>query len=106
LSRARPLGAAGCISATANINPVAINRLCAEWDQSNGPQLQQQVDAVRQIFQSYPMIAALKFATAHYSGNPAWDIVRPPLTALPAPQKTQLLEQLQHIDFAMPGLKD
>jgi len=52
------------------------------------------------------MIAALKFATAHYSGNPAWDIVRPPLTALPAPQKTQLLEQLQHIDFAMPGLKD
>ena len=106
LSRARPLGAAGCISATANINPAAINRLCAEWDQENGPHLQQQVDAVRQIFQGYPMIAALKFATAHYSGNPVWDIVRPPLMALPAQQKMQLLAQLQAIDFSMPGLKD
>lgn len=104
LSHARPLGAAGCISATANINPGGISRLCAGWNQADGAQLQQQADAVRQTFQKYPMIAALKFATAHYSDNQAWATVRPPLSALGAPQQKELLAELERIGFAMPGL--
>jgi len=104
LSRARPLGAAGCISATANINPAGIASLCADWDKAGCTQLQQQADAVRQTFQKYPMIAALKFATAHYSDKPAWENVRPPLSGLSAPHKLQLLAELQQIGFGMPGL--
>ncbi|NUU04122.1 dihydrodipicolinate synthase family protein [Herbaspirillum robiniae] len=104
LSRARPLGAAGCISATANVNPAGIGRLCAAWDQPGAAQLQEQADAVRKTFQKYPMIAALKFATAHYSGNPAWSTVRPPLGALGAQQQGELLAELERIGFAMPGL--
>lgn len=104
LSRARPLGAAGCISATANINPAGISKLCADWDKIEGGQLQRQADAVRQTFQKYPMIAALKFATAHYSDNPAWENVRPPLSSLTAQHKMQLLDELKQMDFRMPGL--
>ena len=104
LSRARPLGAAGCISATANINPAGIGKLCADWDKDSGAQWQQQADAVRQTFQKYPMIAALKFATAHYSDNPVWENVRPPLSGLSAENKLQLLAELKQIGFSMPGL--
>lgn len=104
LSRARPLGAAGCISATANINPAGISKLCADWDKDNSVQLQQQADAVRQTCQRYPMIAALKFVTAHYSGNPVWETVRPPLSSLCAEDKLQLLAELKQIGFSMPGL--
>lgn len=106
LSRARPLGAAGCISATANINPAGIVKLCVDWDKADGASLQQQADAVRQTFQKYPMIAALKFATAHYSDNPVWENLRPPLSGLSAQHKTQLLSELSQIGFSMPGLSN
>ncbi|MBB3211060.1 4-hydroxy-tetrahydrodipicolinate synthase [Herbaspirillum sp. Sphag1AN] len=104
LSRARPLGAAGCISATANVNPSGIARLCAQWDQPQGAQLQQQADAIRQTFQKYPMIAALKYATAHVSGNATWENVRPPLSPLASQQRLQLQAELAQIGFSMPGL--
>jgi len=106
LSRALPLGAAGCISATANIQPAAIGRLLASWKAPQAGAMQAQVDAVRQVFQQYPMIAALKFATAHYADNQTWDMVRPPLTSLVAQQKSQLLAELDAIGFAMAGLRD
>ncbi|WP_211455302.1 dihydrodipicolinate synthase family protein [Collimonas antrihumi] len=106
LSRALPLGAAGCISATANIQPAAIGRLLASWRTPQAAALQAQVDAVRQVFQKYPMIAALKFATAHYADNQTWDTVRPPLTPLVAQQKSQLLAELDAIGFTMTGLCD
>ncbi|MFJ3055474.1 dihydrodipicolinate synthase family protein [Herbaspirillum sp. NPDC087042] len=104
LSRALPLGAAGCISATANVNPAGIRRLYAQWDQPDAALLQQQADAVRQTFQSFPMIAALKFATACYSGNPGWATVRPPLVALGAQQQGELQAALKRIDFSMPDV--
>jgi len=104
LSRALPLGAAGCISATANVNPAGIRRLYAQWDQPDAALLQQQADAVRQTFQSFPMIAALKFATACYSGNASWATVRPPLVALGAKQQEELQAALERIHFSMPDM--
>ena len=106
LSRALPLGAAGCISATANVQPAAIGRLLANWKTPQAGAMQTRVDAVRQVFQQYPMIAALKFATAHFADNQTWDMVRPPLTSLAARQKSQLLAELDAIGFAMAGLRD
>ncbi len=104
LTRAMPLGASGCISATINVNPAAISRLCAGWQLEGAAQQQQAVDTIRKIFQSYPMIAALKFAISHYSDKPSWQVQRPPLSALTADKKTALLAALDAAGFRMPGV--
>jgi 4-hydroxy-tetrahydrodipicolinate synthase len=105
LSRAMPLGAAGCISATINVNPAAIASLCANWAEQGAPLAQQQVDRVRQIFQKYPMIAALKWAISHYRDQEQWRIQRPPLSPLSAQQQAALLAELGAAGFAMPALE-
>ncbi|HTD05050.1 dihydrodipicolinate synthase family protein [Undibacterium sp.] len=104
LTRAMPLGASGCISATINVNPAAISRLCTGWRTDGAVQQQQELDTVRKIFQSYPMIAALKFAISHYRDHPSWQIQRPPLSALAADKKSALIAALDAAGFSMPGL--
>jgi 4-hydroxy-tetrahydrodipicolinate synthase len=105
LSRAMPLGAAGCISATINVNPAAIASLCANWAEQGAPLAQQQVDRVRRIFQKYPMIAALKWAIGHYRDQEQWQIQRPPLSPLGAQQQAALLAELGAAGFAMAPLE-
>jgi 4-hydroxy-tetrahydrodipicolinate synthase len=97
-------GGAGCISATANVNPAAIARLAREWRAGDADARQLELDAVRTTFQKFPMIPALKSAIAHCSGDDAWPTVRPPLVALTAEQRRSLVEALGPIGFAMPGL--
>jgi 4-hydroxy-tetrahydrodipicolinate synthase len=97
-------GGAGCISATANVNPAAIHALYAHWRDSGADARQQRLDAVRATFQKRPMIAAMKAAIAHWSGDPAWSVVRPPLVELAADARTALVGELDAIGFAMPGL--
>jgi 4-hydroxy-tetrahydrodipicolinate synthase len=96
-------GGAGCISATANVNPAPIAALAREWQGADAEARQAALDRVRAAFQNLPMIPALKTAVAHESGDPAWATVRPPLVPLSAAQRTQLLELLQSIGFRMPG---
>jgi 4-hydroxy-tetrahydrodipicolinate synthase len=104
LSRALPLGAAGCISATANIQPGAIAQLIARFGTPEGAQLQKQVTAVRQLMQRYPMIGALKHVIAASAGEESWRNVRPPLTRLPAAEGQELVAQLDALGFGMAGL--
>lgn len=104
LGAALPLGGAGCISATANVNPAAIAQLCAHWRDADAEARQQEVTAVRRIFQGRPMIAAMKFTLAHWRRDERWRIVRPPLVALDDAGGTQLLAELDAAGFAMPGL--
>jgi 4-hydroxy-tetrahydrodipicolinate synthase len=52
-------GGAGCISATANINPAAIHKLYMEWDTDDAERLQQELNQVRELALAYPMIPAL-----------------------------------------------
>jgi 4-hydroxy-tetrahydrodipicolinate synthase len=99
-------GGAGCISATANVNPAAIAELAREWQKANADARQAALDAVRAGFQKFPMIPALKAAIAHFSGDNAWATVRPPLMALTALQRRQLVEALTALRFSMPGLAD
>ena len=75
-------GGAGCISATANVNPAAIAQLNREWQAPDADARQAALDGVRAAFQKFPMIPALKAAIAHFSGDAAWPTVRPPLVAL------------------------
>lgn len=104
LSRALPLGAAGCISATVNMNPAGIHAVYRGWDQPVGPSLQAKADEIRQIFQALPMIPAMKHAVAQYTDDADWATVRPPLVKLDAAQSAQLMAQLRAAQFAMPGL--
>ena len=98
-------GGAGCISATANVNPAAIARLAGTWQQAEADQQQAALDAVRKVFQSMPMIPALKAAVAHYSGDASWGMVRPPLVPLTDAQIGALLSALEPTGFSMPGLR-
>lgn len=99
-------GGAGCISATANINPAAIHALFENWQATDADAAQQALSDLRAIVQKQPMIAALKTTIAHYSGKPDWRRVRPPLTELTPAQQQQLLRELADSEFAMPGLAD
>jgi len=99
-------GGAGCISATANINPGPIARLFATWKESDADQQQAKLDQIRGIVSRYPMIPALKATIAHHGGDASWATVRPPLVALTAEQRASLVKELDGAGFTMPGLKD
>ncbi len=104
LMRTLRAGGVGCISATANVNPRAIAELTAHWRESDADQRQTTLDQVRSIFAQYQMIAGMKTAVAHYSNDPEWLRVRPPLMQLSADQQAKLLAELKKINFSMPGL--
>ena len=97
-------GGAGCISATANINPAAIDRLYREWQLPEAEFLQKALDEVRDTAMAYPMIPALKATVAHFTDDTQWRTVRPPLVALAEGQSSVLIESLLQKGFDMPGL--
>ena len=97
-------GGAGCISATANVNPGPIAQLAKTWQQEDAEQQQVALDTVRNVFQDYVMIPALKAAITQFSGDQDWLQVRPPLLKLNDMQRQTLKEGLQAVDFTMPGL--
>jgi len=98
-------GGAGCISATANVNPAAIARLHDTWRDAGADAQQKRLDEIRGTFAKYPMIPALKAAVAHWSGLPEWATVRPPLVALTKEQAASLVTELKQRRFDMPGLR-
>ena len=95
-------GGAGCISATANVNPGPIARLAANWQGAD--ELQAAVDRVRKVFQGYVMIPAMKAAIAHHSGDREWRRCRPPVIPLNKEAEAGLHADLAAADFSMPGL--
>jgi 4-hydroxy-tetrahydrodipicolinate synthase len=86
-------GGVGAISAMANVNPAAIQKLytvasAVSADVDLEPQ-QARLNVVRNVFSSrkFPsMIAALKQAIAIYANDPDWARVRPPLVELTTEQ--------------------
>ena len=97
-------GGAGCISATANVNPGAIRALYDQWQTADAEKLQAELDKIRGIFQSRPMIPALKAATAIYGDDPTWFRVRPPLQPLAVNQRDELRQELSATNFQMPDI--
>ena len=97
-------GGAGCISATANVNPGAIDKLFREWRSGEAERMQAAISATRKIVQKQPMIAALKSTVAHFGNDPEWRRVRPPLVELTPAQEAELIPELKAAGFAMPGL--
>jgi 4-hydroxy-tetrahydrodipicolinate synthase len=97
-------GGAGCITATANVNPAMIVRLFRDWQGREAEKLQEEVNVIRSALERLPVIAALKSVLAHETRDPAWRTVRPPLVELPAADSSTLLADLERRGFAMPGL--
>ena len=97
-------GGAGCISATANINPAAIDRLYQQWQTAEAGDLQNELDVIRDTTMAYPMIPALKATVAHFTNDTQWRTVRPPLVPLADDQCSSLMEELLQKGFDMPGL--
>ncbi len=97
-------GGAGCISATANINPAAIDQLCQTWINGDADEQQLALDEVRSAVMAYPMIPALKATVAEFSSDEQWRTVRPPLVMLDKEKSAALASTLRQKGFAMPGL--
>jgi 4-hydroxy-tetrahydrodipicolinate synthase len=98
-------GGKGCISATANVNPSAIDRLYREWQNADAQLQQEALDVVRKTVGQYVMIPALKQVVAHYTGDPLWATVRPPLVGLTAEQAKDVIDGLKPLGFDMPGIR-
>jgi 4-hydroxy-tetrahydrodipicolinate synthase len=97
-------GGKGCITATGNVNPGAIDQVYRNWRAPNADALQAGITATRKIVQKVPMIPALKAIIAHFGNDPQWRTVRPPLVELERPQEEGLIAELRAAGFTMPGL--
>jgi 4-hydroxy-tetrahydrodipicolinate synthase len=104
LANMRAAGA-GCISATANVNPAPIDKLYREWRNADAADQQERLNAIRKATGQYVMIPALKAVIAHYARDPAWVTVRPPLVALTSEQSAKVIQDLDALGFEMPGLR-
>jgi len=95
LSDAIPLGAAGCISATANVNAAGIAALIETLrNGEDATALQAEATRQRGIVTSGPLIPGIKAVLAERSGAPGWARVRPPLVPMTVTEGRQLASRL------------
>lgn len=99
-------GGVGCITATGNVNPAAIDKVWRNWQSADADKLQAGITATRMAVQKVPMIPALKAIVAKFSDDPEWSTVRPPLIENTQAQLDGLFADLKALNFDMPGIKD
>jgi 4-hydroxy-tetrahydrodipicolinate synthase len=90
-------GAAGCISATANMQAGAIRALYDGWQGAEAEPLSRAASAVRLLMQKFPLIAAVKAVLAERLRSPDWARVRPPLDPLSPVQRKELTAELSKL---------
>lgn len=94
-------GGAGCISATANVNPKAIAAMGATWQNNDADDQQKALNRIRSAFEGFPMIPAMKSAKALATGHDGWRLVRPPLVHLNDAAADDLQNALAEEGFSM-----
>jgi 4-hydroxy-tetrahydrodipicolinate synthase len=94
-------GAAGCITASGNVNVPGIRRLYENWRSPQAEALQAEITRLRTALQAYPMVPALKAIVAHYHGDPDWAAVRLPLVRLDPAQAAVLFADLGKLGFSL-----
>ena len=94
-------GAAGCITATSNVNAAGARAVFDAWESGHGDPDARQAAAttIRRVIDRYPGIPAQKYLIAHYRNDPAWRTVRPPLVALDDGAGRDLLATLADTEF-------
>ena len=85
LLEARSGAFAGCISATANLNP----DLCARAFKTGDQAALDTAVTIRKLFDGKPLVSGVKALLAHIHGDPAWGRVMPPLGAFSAADRAQ-----------------
>jgi len=98
LVRALAAGAAGCVTATANVNARAIVELFLTRERGDAATLERSVAAARATFEAFGLIPALKASVAQTTGVRSWRNVRPPLLALTDAQERDLFKRLGATD--------
>jgi 4-hydroxy-tetrahydrodipicolinate synthase len=84
------VGGAGCITAAANVNCMIGAEVYANWKQPQGAVAQATLTATRKAVTSVPLIPGLKSLVARLSGDPGWNVIRPPHLQLSDEQKATL----------------
>jgi 4-hydroxy-tetrahydrodipicolinate synthase len=103
LSAALRLGAAGCISATANVNAEPMQQLFQQCHNAEADEIQSTLNCVRQTFQRYPLIAGLKAVLSAAKNDDNWRTVRPPLMQLSDKDSQVLFRELEALEFKLPA---
>ncbi len=99
-------GGVGCITATGNVNPGAIDNVYRNWQTADADKLQAGITATRMAVQKIPMIPALKAIVAKFSDDADWVTVRPPLVENTQAQLDGMFAELKTLNFDMPGIRD
>ena len=87
LLEARGGAFAGCISATANVNPDLCGRA---WREGDAAALEAAV-AIRKLFDGKALVSGVKALLAHIHGDPGLARVKPPLAAFAAADRTAVI---------------
>ncbi len=87
LPEARSGPFAGCISATANLNP----DLCARAYRSGDAGALGEAVAIRKLFDGKPLVPGVKALLAHIHGDLQWARVEPPLSPFPAADRAAVI---------------
>ena len=90
LLKARAGEFAGCISASVNVN----SEFCALAFHSGDAAALERATKIRALVSRKPLIPSVKAVLAHRLKDPAFEAVLPPLTALSAADKSQLIEDI------------
>ncbi len=91
------IGCSGCISATTNVN-IEAAKLINSFDKSDGESINKKIKSVRDVFEKYPVIPALKATKIKEDSN--WSNIRPPLVALTEQQRSNLAKDLKDLNFS------
>ena len=99
-------GGAGCISALANVNAAAIADAWRRREEPCAESRQKAHTAIREIFEGYVVIPALKETVARLGGRESFRLVRPPLVPLGPEQSRALSDRLLTAGFQTPELHE
>ena len=102
LLRALRHGAGGCISGTANVGAETMQRLYQKWQTAEAEDMQLTLNRVREVFQRFPIIAAIKAVLAAANTDDQWRHLRPPLSPLSDPDSRALMGELEVLGFKLP----
>ncbi len=94
LARGMSAGAAGCISATCNVNAPMIRAVYEMGAGAEGAPLEREMQRIRTAIQAAGLIPAMKWMLARALEEPAMARIRPPLLPLSDARGAALLEEL------------
>lgn len=99
-------GGAGCISATVNVTSQLARQVHDAHEagrKAEAEALQEHLTSLRSAIEEYPTIPALKSLTGRFTGEDAWQNIRPPLMRLDDGHADKLLSRLRGLGLRLAG---